>query len=172
MQTYDLLYILMPLRTATCTKDDSSNYCATEIAGSAPAASSLFTSSQEVITPNFDTLENSNAAFLFIKPDLSPDKLCTSCTRNVLTSYISFESDILYAPGIPQSILLNGQTALYQSVQKNCPPNFLNGAVQAAGSLSGGVIGNVKSGAAPRAGASAGGVAALVGAISVAIAVL
>jgi hypothetical protein len=35
------------------------------------------------------------------------------------------------------SILLGGQSALYIAVQSKCPANFLNGAVQAAGGLSG-----------------------------------
>lgn len=171
LEIYDVLYALVPLRDATCSKDDSGKYCVTEITGSAPSASSLYSSSQQVITPNFDALESSNAAFLFLKPDLSSDKLCVPCTRSILTSYISFESDISYAPGLPNSVLLNGQSALYQAVTNTCGASFLSGAVQAAGSLSDGILGH-KSGASRSAGASAGGIAALLGAATFAIAAL
>ncbi|GJE88996.1 hypothetical protein PsYK624_050850 [Phanerochaete sordida] len=173
-EAYDALYVLIPLTTATCSKDDSGNYCATQIAGSAPSASSLYSSGdQQVVTPNFDALESSNAAFLFLSPSLSSDKLCTPCTRSIITSYISFESDISYAPGMSNSILLGGQSALYSAVQSTCGASFLSGAVQAAGSLSGGVISQHSSGAAPNAhGAHAGGIAALLGAVTVAMVAL
>jgi len=171
-QIYDILYILIPLRSATCSKDDNGQYCATEIAGSAPSASSLYSSDQQVVTPNFDTLQSSNAAFLFLSPTLSSDKLCTSCTRNIVTSYISFESDIAYAPGLSNSILLSGQTPLYQALQNTCGASFLSGAVQAAGSLSGNVISQHQSGAPRASSARAGGIAALLGAVTVAMAAL
>ncbi|THG95056.1 hypothetical protein EW026_g6525 [Hermanssonia centrifuga] len=167
LQIYDVLFTVIPLTTATCSKDDSGRYCATQIAGTAPSASSLFTSAQEVVSPNFDTLESSNAAFLFLTPSLSSDKLCTSCTRSVMTSYISFESDISYAPGMAQSVLLSGQPALYNAITTTCGANFMSNAVQAAGSLSDGIL----SGSAPRTvSANAGGIASLLGAVTLAVA--
>lgn len=171
---YDMLYTLPPMTQAICSKDDSGKYCATEITGTAPSASSLFSSNdQQVISPNFATLQSSNAAFLFLTPSLSSDKLCVPCTRNIIIPYISFESDISYAPGLPNSRLLGGQSALYEGVQNTCGASFLSGAVQAAGSLSGGVVAQHKSGAAPRAyGAHTGGIAALLGAFTVAMAAL
>lgn len=171
LQIYDVLYALIPFRTATCSKDDSGTYCATEIAGTVPTASSLYTESQEVVTPNFDSLNSTNAAFLFLDPTLSTDKLCTTCTRAVLTSYISFESDIAYGPGLSNSVLLGGQSALYKAVVSGCGSSFLSGAVQAAGSLSGGLLGDsTTSGASRAVGASAGGIATLLGAVAVAVA--
>ena len=47
---------------------------------------------------------------------------------------------------IANSPLLGGQTDLYKAVTSECGSNFLSGAVQAAGGLSGCII----SGAAPR----------------------
>ncbi|KAF7794873.1 hypothetical protein EIP86_006015 [Pleurotus ostreatoroseus] len=170
LQLYDVLYTLSPLQQATCSKDDSGNFCATQIQGSAPDASSLFTSDQETLTPNFSTLEQTNAAFLYLTPDLTSDKLCTSCTRSIMTAYISFESNLAYAPGLAQSVLLSGQTALYKQISTTCGANFMNNAVQAAGSLSDSII-NANS--APRAaGASAGGLASLLGAVTIAAAAM
>lgn len=168
VQIYDVLYTLSPLLSATCSKDDSGKYCASQIQGSAPAASSLFSSGQTPITPNFSTLQSSNAAFLYLQPTLDSAQLCTSCTRSIMTAYVGFESDIAYAPGLAQSILLSGQTALYKAIDSTCGANFMNNAVQAAGSLSDSII---SSNAAPRsASAYAGGIASLLGAVSLAIA--
>lgn len=38
------------------------------------------------------------------------------------------------------SVLLGPQSALYTAVQSTCPANFLNGAVTAAGGLSGAAV--------------------------------
>ncbi|EKM52395.1 uncharacterized protein PHACADRAFT_260741 [Phanerochaete carnosa HHB-10118-sp] len=173
LDIYDVFYTLVPMLGAVCSKDENGQYCTTEIAGSPPSASSLFSSNQQVVTPNFNTLQSSNAVFLFLSPNMSSTQLCTTCTRNTLTSFISFESDIAYAPGMPNSVLMSGQAPLYQAVQSKCGANFLNGAVQAAGSLSGSVIGQLGSGAAPRvSGAHTGGIAALLGAVTIAMVAL
>lgn len=172
VQIYDVLYTIIPLVNAATSKDDSGNFCATEIAGTAPSASSLYSTEQTVVTPDFNTLQSSNAVFLFLTPSLSSDKLCTTCTRNIITSYISFESDISYAPGLPNSVLLKGQSALYQAVQSTCGATFLSGAVQAAGSLSDGLISGKTSGASRTIGASSGTIAALFGAAAVVAAAL
>lgn len=168
LKIYDIVYTISPLRDATCSKDESGKYCAAEITGNAPSPSSLYSGSQKVVTPNYDTLKSSNAAFLFLQPTLSSDKLCTPCTRSIVTSYISFESNTLYAPGLGQSILLAGQGPLYTAVQSSCGASFLSGAVQAAGSLSNSIIDS----GAPRTlpGSSAGALASLLGALTVALA--
>jgi len=168
LQIYDILYTVIPLRNAACSKDDSGKYCATEITGTAPSASSLSSGSQQAITPNFQTLQSSNAAFLFLQPTLTSDKLCVPCTRSIVTSYISFESDISYAPGLSQSILLSGQTPLYQAITSTCGANFLSGAVQAAGSLSNGLLNSGAPRTVPASGA--GAIASLLGAVTVALA--
>jgi hypothetical protein len=168
VQIYDVLYTIIPLTEATCSKDDSGAFCATKIQGNAPPAGSLY-SGQDVLTPNFQALGSSNAAFLFLTPDLSSDKLCTSCTRSIMTQYVSFESDISYAPGLKNSILLGGQAALYAAISQTCGATFMNNAVQAAGSLSDGVI-SASGAAAAHSMSGSGVLASLVGAVSLAIA--
>jgi hypothetical protein len=168
VQIYDTVYTIPPMIQAACCKDDSGRYCATQIAGSAPSASSLYNNAQSVITPNFDTLKSSNGAFLFLSSSLPKEQLCTSCTRSIITAYVSFESNQPYAPGISNSELLGGQAGLYQAVQDTCGATFLNGALQAAGGLAGGITSSFNS-PADRASVS-GGLAALVGAVGVAFA--
>ncbi|KAI0085499.1 hypothetical protein BDY19DRAFT_986994 [Irpex rosettiformis] len=170
VQIYDVLYITYPLYKSMCSQDDSGNRCGAQSLGTPPAASSLYTGSQQTLAPNFDTLKSSNAAFLFLQPTLSKDKLCVSCTRSILTSYISFESDLAYAPGLASSILLSGQTALYQAIQSTCGASFLNGAVQAAGSLADGILGGSSGAASIRAGNGVGTIASLLSVAAVALA--
>ncbi|KAH9886719.1 hypothetical protein C8Q73DRAFT_715070 [Cubamyces lactineus] len=170
VKIYDVLYALIPLKNAVCSKDDSGDYCVSKIAqnASSSAASTLSNIASYVSTPldsksavsrratvqsivatapNATTFANNNLLFLMLQPDLPSASLCTSCTRNILTSYISFESSTPYGPGLSSSALLSGQTKLYEGVQETCGANFLSGAVAAAAGLSGGVTGQIASGA-------------------------
>ena len=167
---YDALYVTYPLYKAICSQDDSGNRCGAQSLNTPPAASSLYSGSQQTLAPNYDNLKSSNAAFLFLQPDESKDKLCVACTRSILTSFMSFESDLAYGPGLGNSILLAGQAALYQAVQSICGASFLNGAVQAAGSLSDGILGGNSGAASIRAGNGVGAIASLLGAVSLALA--
>ncbi|KAH8108370.1 hypothetical protein DFH11DRAFT_1822313 [Phellopilus nigrolimitatus] len=191
IRIYDVLYTLIPMKAAACTKDDSGRYCVTQISqggsssasgGSASPSASLSAGSKSVLSskqsgyelvqnnlwqgsssplgkraqvtdnvtsalmPNTTTFRSSNLAFLFLTPDLSSDKLCVACTRSVMSAYIAFEQSAPYAPGLSNSPILGGQPALYSAVNSTCGANFMNGAVQAAGGISDGLI----SGAAPR----------------------
>lgn len=92
------------------------------------------------ILPNMTTYHDTNLPFIFFTPNLDATKLCTACSRNVLTAYINFESNVPYGPGLSQSQLLDTQSALYSAIQDKCPAGFLSGAVQAAGGLSGGLF--------------------------------
>lgn len=92
------------------------------------------------ILPNMTTYHDTNLPFIFFTPNLDATKLCTACSRNVLTAYINFESNVPYGPGLSQSQLLDTQSALYSAIQQKCPTGFLSGAVQAAGGLSGGLF--------------------------------
>ncbi|KAG1725795.1 uncharacterized protein EDB91DRAFT_81834 [Suillus paluster] len=98
------------------------------------------------LIPNTTTYQDTNLVFLFLQPSMTSTQLCTTCTRNTLTPYITFESSLPYAPGLSNSLLLRGQTALYNAILANCTSGFLSGAVQAAGGLSGGIL----SSSAPR----------------------
>ncbi|KAI8996309.1 hypothetical protein BD414DRAFT_477485 [Trametes punicea] len=169
IRLYDVLYALTPLKNAICSKDDSGRYCITQIANnstassdalaniakyvstpvSSPSSVSRRADAQSVVAvaPNATTFANNNLLFLMLQPDMPSDSLCTSCTRNVITSYISFESLTPYAPGLSSSALMSGQSKLYEAVQDTCGSNFLSGAVAAAAGLSGGITGQIASGA-------------------------
>ncbi|KAH8118597.1 hypothetical protein DFH11DRAFT_1568265 [Phellopilus nigrolimitatus] len=96
--------------------------------------------------PNMTTFRNSNLAFLFPTLHLSSNKLCVACTHSIMSAYIAFEQSAPHAPCFPNSLILSGQPALYSAVKSACGTNFMNGAIQAAGGISDGLI----SGAAPR----------------------
>ncbi|KAI6037970.1 hypothetical protein EDC04DRAFT_2570522 [Pisolithus marmoratus] len=166
---YDTIYVIPPLRKAICSKDDSGKYCAAQLnkktgsvnvvtQGSNPSSLEqyLYTTqpdstvtrrdSSSALIPNVTTYEATNLVFLFLEPSTDSTTFCVSCTRNILTPFITFESNTPYAPGINNSVIMGGQTALYSSIQSTCGVNFLSGAVQAAGGLSSGIL----SGDAPR----------------------
>lgn len=175
IRIYDVLYAVVPFKAAVCTKDDSGNYCATQISsGSATSAtassgSKSVSSAQDTfellknnlveqsgsaltrratvvqnvtaaLVPNTTTFRTTGLPFLLLTPSTDSSELCTACTRSVLTAYINFEQDIPYAPGLPNSQILSGQTDLYNAVTSKCGSSFFSGAVQAAGGLSNGLI--------------------------------
>jgi hypothetical protein len=164
IRLYDTVYMMIPFRNAVCSKDDSGRYCATEPAASSSASgsqpspsgvvkginqkylwdtvSSAPISRRDLVAsvPNITTFAALNIAFLLLQPNLSASALCTTCTRNIITSYISFETDVPHACGIAQSTLLVGQTELYKAIQSKCGTNFLSGAVEAAGGIAGGLL--------------------------------
>lgn len=138
IKIYDVLYAITPLKTAVCSKDDSGNWCVLD----AEAPSSLSRRAESsAVTPNIEMYSQTNLPFLFLTASLSSDKLCVSCTRSVLVAYITFESQVPYAPGLSNSKLLNNQTPLYTGVVNTCGSTFLNSAgVAAAGGLKGGTL--------------------------------
>jgi hypothetical protein len=157
---YDVLYTIPPLRTSVCSKDDNGAWCvmaatttAREVGGDSPSLAQLLAllytdnsgalkrrADTTAISPNMTTYHDTNLPFIFFTPSLDATKLCTACSRNVLTAYINFESNVPYGPGLSQSQLLDTQSALYSAIQEKCPSGFLSGAVQAAGGLSGGLF--------------------------------
>ncbi|KAI0076984.1 hypothetical protein K474DRAFT_1707668 [Panus rudis PR-1116 ss-1] len=172
---YDALYAVSPLRTSICSKDDSGAYCATRNP-TTTSVSSLYSTTdnngQKVFTVNRSTFLSSNLAFLFLNSGSDKDHLCSACSRQAMTAFVSWESNSPYAPGIAQSGILAGQSDLYNAIQQTCGANFLQGAVQAAGSLSDGVISGKKNGAARSVGSvNVGGLSAFLGAVTVLAAV-
>ncbi|KAI0772337.1 hypothetical protein BD413DRAFT_544449 [Trametes elegans] len=181
IKIYDVLYAITPLRDAVCTKDDTGAYCANKLSTgtSADTVSSILKSdsttvsnavsrradAQSVVSVNAQTFADNNLLFLLLKPDLASDSLCVTCTRNILTSYVSWESSVAYAPGLSHSALLSGQTKLYQAVQDTCGSNFLSGAVAAAAGLAGGIVGGSSNGASSLF-ANSGLAGAIVGAMA------
>jgi hypothetical protein len=151
LRTYDVFYAFIPFKKAVCSKSDSDKYCVMQestYSSSASGVNKRATAQTPAIVPNTTTYRDSNLLFLFLTPQTPSTQLCTTCTRNILMSYITFETSVPYAPGLGKSPLMGGQPDLYNAVQSTCGKNFFSGAAQAAGGLSGGVLGN--SSAAPR----------------------
>lgn len=186
VRMYDTIYMLTPFYDAVCTKNDAGQFCAAETAAVASASASAsapastpavngvpLASVQQYLgateggatVPNATTFASSNVAFLFLQSSLGATAMCTTCTRNVLAAYISWETAMAYAPGLPRSQLLVGQTALYNSITSTCGPTFLNSAVQAAGSLGSGLTGSSKSAAVRASVGQAGALASAFGAL-------
>jgi hypothetical protein len=167
LRIYEVLYSINPIKTAVCAKDDSGDYCALKSHGTTPARRSSLERRDPATVPNLQAYHDSNVPFLSITGDLDNAVLCTACTRNVLSAYVQFESNIPFVPGIQNSVLLSGQAPLYTAVQSKCGENFLSGAVGAAGSLGNSLTG----GAIGRAGNDLQGpMAALMGILSLAAA--
>ncbi|KAJ7146182.1 hypothetical protein C8R44DRAFT_845419 [Mycena epipterygia] len=169
---YDTFYSLKPFLSAVCATDDSGAYCL--LSANATAAASTLTpelATSKPLTrragtvtaymPNATTISTNNILYLFLSADLPKAQLCTTCTRNIVSAYITYETNTNYAPGLAQSVLMSGQTALYAGVVNTCGADFLTSAVKAAGGLGqGSGSGNGTSGALPRA-APAGALAVL-----------
>jgi len=151
---YDTTYTLHPLLAAVCSKDDTGSWCALQ-SNASSAASNLAPAIKAIARrdsvtaymPNATAINDNNVLFMFLTADLPKAALCTTCTRNILAAYILQESNINYAPGLPQSVLMSGQPKLYQGIVATCGADFIQGTVKAAGSLGQGSSGS--SGALP-----------------------
>lgn len=158
LRTYDVLYSITPFRQAICSTSENGQYCAAQMnctssnSGTGTGTSSSLTTSTNsgqqylytslglsdgttAMVPNVTTYQDTNLLFLFLQASMPTSQLCTICTRSILTSYILFESSLPYAPGLVNSLLLSSQPALYNATVSKCPSGFMNGAVEAAGSL-------------------------------------
>jgi len=164
---YDAFYTIIPLSQSICAKDDSGNSCVGQIKANV-ASASLYTNvgsaGQTVLKPNAQTIASDNIIFLGLNANLPKEQLCTACTRNVLTSYINFQTSTPYGPGMSNTEFFTGQSALYSAVQTQCGSSFLAGTV-AAGSLSGSVVGGSSSDA-PRNAARVGALTVILGALA------
>ncbi|ODO06084.1 hypothetical protein L198_01314 [Cryptococcus wingfieldii CBS 7118] len=79
-----------------------------------------------IITPNATTYKSTNLPFLFLQPTLSSSALCTPCTREVMVSYIKWETQVPYALGLSKSPILGGQSALWSAINSTCGTAFVN----------------------------------------------
>jgi len=175
---YDVIYSIIPLLSAVCTKSDNGQYCVTNLAAVTPNATpptltsgtTLSTVQQYMGTtsPNATLFQAVNLPFLFLSQSLNANELCTTCTRNIITSWIDFEQNVPYASGLSNSALLSGQTGVFNAINGACGVNFLSGQVQAAGGLSGGLTGP-SSGASKAVVAQFGAVAVAMGAVVVGV---
>ena len=59
---------------------------------------------ETAILPNATTFRTTNLPFLFISGDMTSSQLCTPCTKSILASYVSWETDFPY--GACQAIAL------------------------------------------------------------------
>ncbi|KAB5595255.1 transmembrane protein [Ceratobasidium theobromae] len=148
IKNYDVLYTLIPFKDAICARDVSTQaYCALNVASSSSTAgnstqnivlSSELTASrrkraQTVLVPNTDAYRSNNLMYLFTSPDMNAGQLCTSCTQQIVSKYIAFESSTPYALGLKNSPLLSGQSALWAAMQEKCPASFLTEVSNIAG---------------------------------------
>jgi len=153
IRIYDVLYTIFPMSKAVCTKYNGT-YCVLQSTSKSPASSSAndlwlpWTSNksrpdeQDAIIPNLEKFKKDNLVLLGIQPSFPGNQSCTPCTRNVLNEYIPLISDIGYGPGTANGVLVGSVLDLYATVQNQCPPDFLGGTVQAAGGISGGILGS------------------------------
>jgi hypothetical protein len=137
---YDTFYTLLPLLSAVCSTDDSGDYCLPQVNSTSNVSPALATKARRADTvtaymPNATTINENNILFLFLDGSLPKAQLCTTCTRNIVSAYISFEANTNYAPGLAQSVLMSGQSAIYSGVVSTCGSDFLTKAVKAAGGL-------------------------------------
>jgi len=166
IKIYDVVYGLIPFRNAICSKDDNDNYCLTQktntstsgvktyLAGqdksqellhhlyNDPSLQARAASSSSGVTPNMTTFHDTNLLFFFLKPNMTEQDLCTTCTRKVFMCYFNYETLVPFAPGLTASQLLGGQPDLYKGIQSTCGPNFLQANIQAAGGISDGTLFN------------------------------
>jgi len=160
IRAYDVLYSLYPFAKAVCTKGDDGSYCVLKVASTLKTGKNLLASSdqsasdlwstvpkstrrdEQVIIPNLEKFKTGNIAFLGLQPSASQEQLCQTCTRNVLAPYIAWTSSIPHACGLSNSLMLGGQTNLYNAVQTTCGAPFLSGSVQAAGGIANGLLNN------------------------------
>ncbi|PWN37439.1 uncharacterized protein FA14DRAFT_159493 [Meira miltonrushii] len=165
---YDVLYLINPFHDAVCTTDDNNNFCILSIANST-AAKQATTSKRSLLTDDAmlmpqllerqdasETAESidsgaasqSNIAYLFLQPTSEKNLLCSSCSKNIMAAYITFETSIPYAIGLSNSDQLKGQSALYKAMQATCGKDFTTTINQKAGTTAfaevGGALSNAK----------------------------
>jgi hypothetical protein len=145
------------LTEAICSQDDSGASCVTETTGPVSATKRELVERKAaaeaqvpVLAVNTSTYRAENLAFLYLSPSTPKSSLCVTCTRKILSSYISFETSIPYAASLANSPILGGQQDLYNAVSSQCGADFVTGSVQAVGSLSGGLGGSTSAALAGR----------------------
>lgn len=147
---YDVWYSLIPFKSAICAKDaDTQAYCLLNTSSSSSSTSntrrsdvtyaanhlerSVHKRAQTVLMPNTDTFRNSNLMYLFISPVMNAGELCTSCTQQILSKYVAWESATPYALGLSKSPLLGAQSQLWAAMQEKCPADFTSQVTNIAG---------------------------------------
>lgn len=85
------------------------------------------------LLPNSQTYRTLSLPFLFLTSSLPSSTLCTPCTKQILTNYISFESRQPYALGLANSPILGGQGDLWKGTGEKCGSGFLSNIMEMSG---------------------------------------
>jgi len=158
VQNYDTMYAMYPFKDAMCSKDaDTQAYCVLNIGtgssttgttsniATGPSESVAFAAahlekayvrkraSGQTVVVNPGTYRTTNLMYLFTSPDMNAGELCTSCTQQIVSKYVAFESSTPYALGLKNSPLLGGQSDLWTAIQEKCPASFLTEVTNIAG---------------------------------------
>ena len=111
---YDLIYALNPFTNAVCAKDEFGQYCLGQSAGNSTTkpANGPTNAAQTPLTnsdgsPNAQAFNSANVLWLGANPTMNATALCTTCTKNVLTSYLQFEN------AMPPAVPINKQALCY-----------------------------------------------------------
>ncbi|KAJ9124396.1 hypothetical protein QFC22_001196 [Naganishia vaughanmartiniae] len=141
------------------------------VAPRAEGDDSTTTSSESTImTPNTTTFRTTSLSYLFLQPNMSASILCTTCTKNVMASYVAWEAQTPYALGLGASPILGAQQALWESLGETCGANFTQQITAAAGVLTTNSTNAVTtSGAATDRTVAMGGLSVVVGAVVAAL---
>ncbi|CCO26011.1 hypothetical protein BN14_00025 [Rhizoctonia solani AG-1 IB] len=139
IKNYDALYALVPFKAAVCAMDGP-NYClinagtnststqstaARRFGRSYVAGHSAAKRAQTVLVPNTNTYSSNYLMFLFTSPAMPAELLCTNCTANILSEYMSFQMSQPHALGSAKSPLLGGQGTLWSSMSEKCPADYM-----------------------------------------------
>ena len=161
------LYISIPVAASDITKRAVKMFSRQDQA----ADQQVFAS---IITPNMTTYRNTNLPFLFLQPTMKQSTLCTPCTREIMVSYIKWETAFPYALGLSQSPILGGQSELWNAINATCGQNYVKaitsqvGITAAAFNSSSGAI-SFKVGGGSGIGSIIAGAAVVAGAVSLLI---
>ncbi|KAJ9115325.1 hypothetical protein QFC24_007034 [Naganishia onofrii] len=132
----------------------------------APRGDDDSTSETTIMTPNTTTFRTTSLSYLFLQPNMSASILCTTCTKNVMASYVAWEAQTPYALGLGASPILGAQQALWESLGATCGANFTQQITAAAGVLTTNSTNAVTtSGAATDRTVAMGGLSVVVGAV-------
>jgi len=129
--TFELLYAIIPMRNAVCSKSTDGSYClskAKKAGGHAKRADDQAQMSQ--INP--EVWNQNNVQYLFMDVNQSVEQLCTACTKQILVAYVSYENAQTFPLGISNSKILGGQKQLWQAITAKCPADFTNGILSSA----------------------------------------
>lgn len=132
-EIYDYVYMFVPFRDAVCSRDDD-QYCVLglvpqnlraikQLQASRANAMSL-AAGASAVNQTSDVLVDQ--AFLFLSPASNETIMCSKCSKEVLSAYVSFEMATPYALGIERSEVLGKQSHIVSHAQDLCGESFVS----------------------------------------------